>query len=135
MGRNTVETGDQLLRMVEGWFAFDPNMQPSTGRRNADKDPEHVAGRLERFAPGEKRSGGDVLPWAARWISGCTLTRTWRALRDHPRFRGSCGPRTDTLADKNTKPSHLIGCSAISGSFEASVAGRFGRRRGGGEDP
>ena len=54
-------------------------MQLSTGRRNADKDPEHVAGRVERFAPGEKRSGGDVLPRAARWISGCPLTRTWRA--------------------------------------------------------
>jgi hypothetical protein len=33
--KRSFETGDQLLRMVGGWFAFDFNLQPSTGHRNA----------------------------------------------------------------------------------------------------
>ena len=32
--KRSFETGDQLLRMVGGWFAFSLNLQPSTGHRN-----------------------------------------------------------------------------------------------------
>jgi hypothetical protein len=32
--KRSFETGDQLLRMVGGWFAFNLNLQPSTGHRN-----------------------------------------------------------------------------------------------------
>lgn len=32
--KRSFETGDQLLRMVGGWFAFSLNLQPSTGPRN-----------------------------------------------------------------------------------------------------
>ena len=30
------ETGDELLQMVGGWFAFSLNLQPSAGPRNPD---------------------------------------------------------------------------------------------------
>ena len=32
--KRSFETGDQLLRMVGGWFAFSLNLQPPTGHRN-----------------------------------------------------------------------------------------------------
>ena len=32
--KRSFETGDQLLRMVGGWFAFNLNLQPATGHRN-----------------------------------------------------------------------------------------------------
>ena len=32
--KRSFETGDQLLQMVGGWFAFDLKLQPSTGGRN-----------------------------------------------------------------------------------------------------
>jgi hypothetical protein len=32
--KRSFETGDQLLRMVGGWFAFNLNLQPTTGHRN-----------------------------------------------------------------------------------------------------
>ena len=32
--KRSFETGDQLLRMVGGWFALNLNLQPSTGHRN-----------------------------------------------------------------------------------------------------
>jgi hypothetical protein len=28
------ETGDRLFQMVDGWFAFDLNLQPATGHSN-----------------------------------------------------------------------------------------------------
>jgi hypothetical protein len=32
--KRSFETGDQLLRMVGGWFAFSFNLQPPAGHRN-----------------------------------------------------------------------------------------------------
>ncbi len=32
--KRSFETGNQLLQMVGGWFAFDLNLQPSTEPRN-----------------------------------------------------------------------------------------------------
>jgi hypothetical protein len=32
--KRSFETGDQLLRMVGGWFAFSTNLQPASGPRN-----------------------------------------------------------------------------------------------------
>lgn len=34
--KRSFETGDQLLRMVGGWFEFSLNLQPSTGSCNPD---------------------------------------------------------------------------------------------------
>ncbi len=38
--KRSFETGDQLVRMVGGWFEFHLNLQPSTEHRNAgDQGP------------------------------------------------------------------------------------------------
>ncbi len=36
--KRSFESGDQLLQMVGGWFAFNFNLQPSTGHRNPGYD-------------------------------------------------------------------------------------------------
>ncbi len=42
--KRSFETGDQLLRMVGGWFAFNLNLQPATGPRNpGDSGPTNSA--------------------------------------------------------------------------------------------
>jgi len=42
--KRSFETGDQLLRMVGGWFGFSLNLQPSTGHRNpGDYGPTNSA--------------------------------------------------------------------------------------------
>lgn len=34
--KRSFETGDQLLQMFGGWFAFSLNLQPAPGHRNPD---------------------------------------------------------------------------------------------------